>query len=111
MAYIKDEFIFPNSVEIEIKWAGNYGAKGEKRAPRENITPEQIKKQNQWRRERDYRRKIKMNFSKGDYWCTLLYPAGTKKELKEVQKDMSCLIRTLRREYQKSRERRESQKD
>ncbi len=102
MAYIKDEFIFPNSVEVEIKWAGNYGAKGEKRASREKATPEQIKKQNQWNREKEYRRRVKMNFKKGDYWNTLLYPAGTKKTLKEVQKDMSDLIGAIRREYKKS---------
>ena len=38
-------------IEHEIKCAGRYGAKGEKRAQKKKATPEQIKKQNQWNRE------------------------------------------------------------
>ena len=101
MAYITDEYHFPNSIEVEHKWAGRYGAKGEKRSPKEKATPEQVKKQNQWNREKTYRRKVKQNFKKGDYWNTLTYPGGTRKTLKEVQKDMSDLLRTMRREYKK----------
>ena len=81
MAYIEDRFYFPNSIEVEIKWAGNYGAKGEKRAPKEKPTPEQIEKQNQWRKERDVRRLIKANFKRGDYWITFVYPQQTRKEI------------------------------
>ena len=99
MAYIEDRFYFPNSIEVEIKWAGNYGAKGEKRAPKEKPTPEQIEKQNQWRKERDVRRLIKANFKRGDYWITFVYPQQTRKEIGEVQKDISKLQEKLRYRY------------
>ena len=102
MAYIKDEYHFPDSIEVEYKWAGNYGAKGETRGPREKATPETIRKQNQQNREKKYRWKIKMNFTKGDYWSTFTYPAGTRKTMKEIQKDMSDLIKSMRREYKKA---------
>lgn len=102
MAYVHDEYIFPDSIENEYKWAGKYGARGEKRGSREKATPETIQKQNQRNREKKYRRKVKQNFHKGDLWSTFLYPAGTRKTVKEVQKDMSDLLKTLRREYKKS---------
>lgn len=102
MAYVHDEYIFPDSIENEYKWAGQYGAKGEKRGSRKKTTPETIQKQNQRNREKKYRRKIKQNFNKGDQWSTFLYPAGTRKTMKEIQKDMSDLLITLRREYKKA---------
>lgn len=39
MAYRQYEWIFDNSIETDIVYAGNYGAKGEKRAPRRKATP------------------------------------------------------------------------
>lgn len=101
MAYIRDTYRFPNSLEHEIKWAGNYGAKGEKRAPREKATPEQIEKQNAWKREVHSRRTMKLNFERGDLWCTILYPQGTRKGIDEVKKDLTKFIRKLRNEYRK----------
>lgn len=101
MAYIHDEYIFPNSIEHEFKWAGNYGARGERRAPREKATSEQIAKQNQWKKETEVRRTIKLNFELGDYWTTLTYPKGTRKEIREVKNDISKLNRSLRNKYKK----------
>lgn len=99
MAYILYEYKFPNSYEIEIKYPGNYGAKGEKRAAKEKATPEQILKQNQWIRERNCRRLIKANFVLGDYWVTLLYPKGTRKGIKEVKTDIRKLYKLLGYRY------------
>ena len=62
MAYWLDTWSFPNSIEYEYKWEGKYGAKGEKRCRKVNITPEQIRKQNQMNREVRVRRLIKANF-------------------------------------------------
>ena len=45
--YNRDRWIFSNSIETEYKFAGKYGAKGEKRAKRKKATPEQMAKQNQ----------------------------------------------------------------
>ena len=62
MAYRYKKYTFRYSIEHEIRFKGDYGGKGEKRAPRIKATPEQIAKQNQKNREIRVRRKIKENF-------------------------------------------------
>ena len=88
MIYIS-KYTFYDSVEYEYKFAGNYGAKGEKRAKRRKATPEQMKRQNQWIKETKVRRLIKANFRPGDLWETLKYPKGTRKPFADVVDDMS----------------------
>lgn len=99
MAYWMDAWRFPNSTEYEFKYAGNYGAKGEKRRKKEKATPEQIKKQNQLNREKRMRRLIKDNFFPNDLWTTLKYPKGTRKSLKEVKKDFRGFYDRMKTEY------------
>lgn len=99
MAYIIDTYRFPKSIEYEIKWEGNYGAKGEKRAAKVKATPEQIKKQNQKHKEIYTKRMMKLNFSKGDYWNTFLYPKGTRKPVEEVKDDFKRFLRRLRTKF------------
>lgn len=101
MAYKKDVFVFPLSIEYEIKWEGNYGAKGEKRAKKKKPTPAQIKRQNQWNREKYMRRKIKANFAPPDLWCTLQYKRGVRKSLEEVLADIDKLKDGMRYRYKK----------
>ena len=60
-----------------------------------------MKRQNEWKRERDVRRKIKKNFSKGDYWMTITYKKGSRPTWEEMKEDIQWLIRTVRRRYQK----------
>lgn len=102
--YWLDIFRFIDSNEIEIKYAGRYGARGERRAPRTKITPEQIARQNQKNRVKRMRRIIKANFEAGDHWVTLKYPAGTRKGIEEVRKDLRLFIQRLRRAYKKKDE-------
>lgn len=97
--YWQDKWVFKDSVEYEIKYAGKYGAKGEKRSKREKATPEVIKRQNQRNREKKMRRLIKANFSEGDLWLTLKYPKGTRKPVHEIKDDLKKYIGTLRRRY------------
>ncbi len=104
MAYWKDTYEFEDSNEIEIKYAGNYGAKGEHRQKRRKLTPEQMAKQNQRNREKNIRRLIKKNFRPYDIWACLKYPKGVRKPLKEVKKDFSNFIRTMHRRYLKQGE-------
>lgn len=99
MAYWMDVWRFPNSTEYEYKYAGKYGAKGEKREERKKATPEQIKKQNQLNREKRVRRLIKDNFFPNDLWVTLKYPKGTRKPLAEVKADMKRFRDKMRAEY------------
>lgn len=99
--YWKDTWYFKNSIEREYKFAGRYGAKGERRREKKKPTPEQIQNQNQRNREKNMRRLIKANFSEGDCWITLKYSKGTRKEVQEVKKDLQKFIRSLRRNYKK----------
>lgn len=101
MAYWLDIFIFPNSIEYEFKFAGKYGAKGEKRLPKKKATPEQIKLQNQINREIRVRRLIKANFFPEDLWITLKYPKGHRKPVWEVKKDFKNFLDRLRYQYKK----------
>ncbi len=102
MAYKQIVFSFENSKEVSLIYDGNYGAKGEKRAPKQKATPEQIAHQNQKNRERRVRHLIKENFTEEDYWVTLKYPAGTKKTLEELKKDFTSFTRKMRYRYTKT---------
>lgn len=99
--YNWERWIFLNSIETECKYAGKYGAKGEKRAKRKKPTPEQVAKQNQINKENRIRRLIKANFYPSDLWVTLKYPKGTRKPFEEVRKDMNSFLRKLRYRYRK----------
>lgn len=101
MAYEQYTYRLPGSNEIEIKYKGNYGAAGEKRGPRSKASPEQIKKQNQWKRETEVRRTIKLNFEPYDLWNTLKYPEGTRMTLEEVNKHLKSFFEKMRRRYKK----------
>lgn len=101
MAYERITYTFPTATEYEFHWAGRYGAKGEKRAPRQKATPEQIKKQNQHMREKKVRHLIMANFSPGDLWCTLKYRKGSRPPLEKVLKDFKRFRENLRRAYRK----------
>ena len=104
MAYKKDTWVFPGSIEHEYKFAGRYGAKGEKRSQRQQASKEQIKKQNQWIREKRMRRLIKANFTEDDLWVTLKYPKGQRKPIAEVKKDLKNFISNMRYAYKRRSE-------
>lgn len=101
MAYWLDIYRFPGSIEYEYKYAGRYGAKGEKRGKRKKPTPEQIKKQNQRNRTKRMARLIKANFEEGDLWCTLKYPKGTRIPIEQVSRDLKNFIRALKYQFSK----------
>lgn len=101
MAYWKDKWTFTNSTEYEYKFAGKYGAKGEKRAKRKKATPEQIRKQNQYNKEKRMRRLIKANFIPDDLWITLKYPEGTRKPTEEVKEDLKKFLSQMRGIYKR----------
>lgn len=101
MGHRHDVYRYGIYIEHELKCAGKYGAKGEKRAPRKKATPEQIRKQNQWKKEKLVLRLIRANFKRGDLWVTLKFPKGTRmhgKKLKQIRKDF---LKMLRKEYGK----------
>lgn len=99
--YWRDTWRFNGSIEYEFKYAGKYGAKGEKRGKRNRASPEQIKKQNQTNRENTVRRLIKGNFEENDLWCTMKYPRGARPSIEQVRKDIDVFFRACRVEYKK----------
>ena len=104
MAHRKDVYKYGKYIEYEFKCEGNFGCKGEPRAPKRKATPEQIKKQNQWRKEKHVLRLIRCNFGRGDLWTTLKFPRGTRltgKELKQIRKDF---LKELRAAYGKRKQ-------
>lgn len=104
MAYKETVYECGDVIEHEINFAGNYGAKGEKRAPRRKATPEQIKKQNLANKIKKVKREIILNFRPWDLWLTLKYPRGTRKYTKEVLEDVKKWTEDLRKEYRKAGE-------
>ncbi len=102
MAYWLDIYRFKNSNEYEIKYAGKYGAKGEKRAKQKKPTPEQVKKQNLINRQNFVRRKIKLNFEENDYWLTFTFREKKKRTAKQVNDCLEKMRRKLRRWYRKA---------
>ena len=88
-----------DSIEHEIKTKGKYGCRGERRGKRKKATPEQMARQNQWKKEAHVRRKIKANFSPGDLWLTLKYPKGTRISYEQVKADITKYLRQMRKEY------------
>lgn len=101
MSYRAVKYRLKRSIETELHYAGRYGRKGEKRAPKEKASPEQIQKQNKWKKTNHVRRLIALNFDSNDLFCTLKYPKGTRKPIEEVQRDMRNYINRLRPQYAK----------
>lgn len=99
--YTRDSWKFDGSIEVEDKHTGKYGARGQKREKKKKASPEDIKRQNQWKKERDIRRLIKWNFKKNDYWATLTYPKGARPSAEEIMKDITKTIRKVRAMYRK----------
>ena len=104
MAYFKKTYDMGDVIDHEYSFAGNYGAKGEKRAARVKATPEQIARQNLTNKAKRVRRTIILNFHPWDLWITLKYPRGTRKTSKEVRKDGKDWTEKLRKRYKSARE-------
>ena len=100
--YERTKVFFRNSIEVMEKHTGRYGAPGMSRTKRKKPTPEQMAKQNQWKKERDIRWLLKENFDEHDYWMTLTYrreerPASLEAAKVQVQK----FLRQMRSWYKR----------
>lgn len=100
-AYIRQWWDFGDTIEVEEKHTGRYGAKGQKREKREKPSPEVIQRQNQWKRVRDLRRLIKWNWKPYDYWMTITYRKGDRPTWEQMAKDIQSLLTKVRRRYKK----------
>ena len=100
--YERTKVLFHNSIEIMEKHTGRYGAPGMKRAERKKPTPEQMAKQNQWKKERDIRWLLKANFGEHDYWTTLTYKPGERPVNIEIAKvQVQKFLRQMKSWYKK----------
>lgn len=99
--YVRETWDFGDTLEVEEKHTGRFGAPLQKREKKRKATPEEIAKHNQWKRERDVRRLIKWNFRERDYWITLTYQRGSRPKWKKIKEDLSKLIRKVREKYKK----------
>lgn len=89
-----------DSIEVEEHHSGRYGAPGMKRQEKKRPTPEQMARQNQWRKERDIRRLLKTNFGEYDYWLTLTYRQGERPEsIGEAKEQAQKFLRRMRSFY------------
>ena len=81
---------------------GRYGAPGMPREKKKKATPEQIRKVNQWNKERQCWRKMKLNFQENDYWVTLTYKLENRpQDMKEAAKDIRKWIQKVRTQYKR----------
>lgn len=103
MAHRHEVYQYGKYIEHEYKYAGRYGKKHEKRAPRRKASTEQIKKQNQWNKEKKVLRKLRYNFERGDMWVTLKFPKGTRKTPEEILSIRDKFFRKLRDAYKKKK--------
>lgn len=103
--YVREQYLCGESIEVEEKHTGKYGAPGVSRTKRKEPTPEQIARQNQWRRERDVRRLLKCNFVKDDLWVTLTYRRGSRPDdFKQAKNDIQKFINRMKYRYKKAGE-------
>ncbi len=101
--YIHRQYIFEDSIEHEYYFNGNYGAKGEARAPKKKKTPEEIKAVNQANKEKHVRHLIKENFHQGDYFMTMNFSDDyIGRSLSSLRnKEIKNFLSRMRREYKK----------
>lgn len=100
--YKRLTYLFRDSIEIYEYLDGRYGAPGEKRGKKKKATPEQMKKRNQWNRERKARHRLKTWFHENDYLALLTYRREERPlNMKAAKEDFRKAVRIIRREYRK----------
>lgn len=100
--YKRLTYSFKDSIEVYEYLDGRYGAPGEKREKKKKATPEQIRKRNQWNKERKARHKLKVWFRENDYLALLTYRREERpQDMEEAKKDFSDMLKGIRREYKK----------
>lgn len=100
--YKRLTYTFQDSIEVYEYLDGKYGAPGEKRGEKKKATPDQIKKRNQWNKERTARHKLKTWFKENDYLALLTYKREERPpDMKAAKKDFQEMMRVIRRECKK----------
>ena len=87
--------------EISKHYSGRYGAPGKEREKKSRPTPQEMAKQNHWRRCRDLRRLIELNFGPGDWHVTLTCEKDKRPTQEEAPKVLRDFLGILRRGYKR----------
>lgn len=90
--------------EVKYIWKGKQGRKGETRAPKRKPTRKEVELQNRRNKRDKIHRELIVNFTEEDYWVTLTYKKGERKNMEGVKKDFKRLRENLGRAYQKQGE-------
>ncbi len=90
-----------NTIDVEKYHSARYGAPGEKRSKKRNVTPEQIKEKNYEQAKRNLKRLINANFGPGDFHCTLTYKKENRPSQEDARKELSRFLLRMKRNYQK----------
>lgn len=99
--YIKKTCQINDKVEVEKHYDGRFGAPGMGRESKRNKTPEEMAKQNLWRRCRELRRILELNFKGGDWHVTLTCCKGERPTKEEAPRVIRKFRDKLRRAYKK----------
>lgn len=86
---------------IEKHYDGRYGAPGMPREKKKKKTPEEMERQNCWRRARDLKRLIEANYGPGDWHVTLTCRPEERPGKEEAPKVIRKFWRDLKKEYRK----------
>ncbi len=99
--YVKTTCRIRDKVEVSKHYHANSGAPGQKREPRKDPTPEEMAKQNHWRRCRDLRRLIELNFEEGDWHVTLTCEKDKRPTMEEAPGVIRKFLGKLKRDFKK----------
>jgi hypothetical protein len=100
--YIKTICQIKEKIEIEKRYDGRRGAPGQSRDKRRKKTPEEMRKQNQWRKEREVRRLIELNYEGDDFHVILTCTKENRPENNEQAKKIIRKFRDdLKNDYKK----------
>ena len=94
-------YVFPSSREVERIRTGKPPDRGKGRKKREKATSEQMRRQNEYNKQKRMRRLIKGNFGENDYWLTLTYTRGKNMTLEDAVKDRAKFLKEVRKEFKK----------
>lgn len=101
MHYLKVTCEIGDKVEVAKHYDLRYGAPGMPRKGRKKKTPEEMAAQNLWRRKRDLRRLIELNFGEGDWHVTLTCRPEDRPTREEAPQRIRAFWNKLRAKYKK----------
>lgn len=100
MAFSLKQYVLGDIREAEAGYTGKRIGRGRTK----KATPEEIERWNRAKRRKAVRLLIEANFKKGDPWVCLKYKKGTRKNAREVSKDLSEFCRKMRIAYKKNKQ-------